>query len=320
MGGLSRDERIRRTVEVVARRLTPIAPLSRVDARATRLEVQVPALQTSVSPEVIARLIPRSGRLERKLVDDASETMAQWVRNVETAPIEGVQVSHDSWTEGDSGRPHRDLFFIATDEASLRRTFQALPVPADHEVAFGRFFSAENGNEIWRSYHLLRHAEVTGDDITDAEAMFGTEIDRPEVILQFDAAGAGRFEALTARAAGRKLAIVLEGRVNAAPVIESKIVGGRARVTIGGFGDAQALKQEAMDVVAVLRSGGLAAPVRIHRHARRTPFALRVLGENSAPAPTSSNNRCDHTSSPRRGPRGRNFGGDCRPGEPLEAA
>ena len=81
--------------------------------------------------------------------------------------------------------------------------------------------------------------------------------------LTFDSDGAKRFEALTASAVGRKLAILLEGRVQSAPVIEGKIGGGHARITMGGYTDPFELQQEAKDLVAVLRAGGTAAPVTL---------------------------------------------------------
>jgi preprotein translocase subunit SecD len=46
-------------------------------------------------------------------------------------------------------------------------------------------------------------------------------------------------------------------------VIESKIAGGHARITLGGVADPQQLQQEAKDLVAVLRTGALPAPIRL---------------------------------------------------------
>ena len=59
---------------------------------------------------------------------------------------------------------------------------------------------------------------------------------------------------------GRKMAILLDDKINSAPVIEGRI-GARGRITLGGFGDPFALQQEAKDLVGVLRSGALPAPL-----------------------------------------------------------
>ena len=56
------------------------------------------------------------------------------------------------------------------------------------------------------------------------------------------------------------MAIILDDKINSAPVIESRI-GARGRITLGGFGDPFQLQQEAKDLVAVLRSGALPAPL-----------------------------------------------------------
>ena len=57
------------------------------------------------------------------------------------------------------------------------------------------------------------------------------------------------------------MAIILDEKINSAPVIEGRI-GARGRITLGGFGDPFQLQQEAKDLVAVLRSGALPAPLK----------------------------------------------------------
>ena len=71
------------------------------------------------------------------------------------------------------------------------------------------------------------------------------------------------YKELTARSIGRKLAISLDGRVRTAPVIETRIPGGRARISLGSWADPETLKDEARDLVAVLRAGALPAPIHV---------------------------------------------------------
>ena len=67
---------------------------------------------------------------------------------------------------------------------------------------------------------------------------------------------------LTGENVGRQMAIILDEKVNSAPVIESQI-GERGRITLGGVRRSRCkLQQEAKDLVAVLRSGALPAPLR----------------------------------------------------------
>ena len=58
------------------------------------------------------------------------------------------------------------------------------------------------------------------------------------------------------------MAIILDEKINSAPVIEGRIGGGHARITMGGMGDAFKMQEDAKDLVAVLRTGALPAPLK----------------------------------------------------------
>jgi preprotein translocase subunit SecD len=57
------------------------------------------------------------------------------------------------------------------------------------------------------------------------------------------------------------MAIVLDEKVNSAPVIQSKI-SEHGEIVMGGSTDPMALQQEVKDLIAVLRSGALPAPLK----------------------------------------------------------
>jgi preprotein translocase subunit SecD len=259
---------IARTAETVRARAEEISSLALVQARGSELRVALPRMDPRTLQHVEGTLT-RSGRLEFKLVDDDSEYMREIAKDAATS-VAGVAIGHDGWIEQDSGKPHSDLYLRAVDPNALFAAWHDLlirhPLPADREIAFEHRLGGEaEGDSVWRSYYLVRHTDVTGDDIRDAEQGWDERAGRPEINVRFDEQGARRFEALSAGAIGRKVAILLEGRVNSAPVIEARIPGGRARITIGGAGDPFQAQQEAKDLVAVLRAGSLAAPVRVVR-------------------------------------------------------
>ena len=134
-------------------------------------------------------------------------------------------------------------------------------LPADRVVGFER---SERQLEVEYKTYLL-HADVamTGDYITDAVVRPDPDSGQPEVGLDFDRTGAVLFEKLTGANVKKRMAIVLEGDVSSAPVIQTRIAGGKARITLGsGQGYDQALT-EAQDLAMVLRAGALPAPVRI---------------------------------------------------------
>jgi preprotein translocase subunit SecD len=75
------------------------------------------------------------------------------------------------------------------------------------------------------------------------------------VSIDFDKKGGQIFERVTGENVKKRLAIVLDGNVYSAPVIQERISGGQARIT-GSF-----TTEEARDLAIVLRSGALPAPL-----------------------------------------------------------
>ena len=77
----------------------------------------------------------------------------------------------------------------------------------------------------------------------------------PEVRLEFNKEGAKKFDEITRKNIGKRLAIILDGVVKSAPVIRDRIRNGRARIT-GNF-----TLDEAKELALVLRAGALPAKV-----------------------------------------------------------
>ena len=80
-----------------------------------------------------------------------------------------------------------------------------------------------------------------------------------ETVVSFtlDRVGAKRFGKATTSGIGKRLAIVLDGKVISAPVIRDAIVSGSGQIS-GGF-----TFQSATDLSLLLRSGALPAPLNI---------------------------------------------------------
>ena len=111
---------------------------------------------------------------------------------------------------------------------------------------------------LFRSY---RQAYITGDMLTDARVSIDEQRNRPYVSMNFDKNGARIFAEVTGKFVKRKMAIVLDEKVNSAPVIQSKIEGGSAMITLNSMGDYNTIFEEAKDLALVLRAGSLPAPV-----------------------------------------------------------
>jgi preprotein translocase subunit SecD len=122
----------------------------------------------------------------------------------------------------------------------------------------------------WRTVYLHRAVELGGSAISQADVVFNPTTTRPEVLITFNRYGGRRFGELTSKNVGRKMAIILDDRVNSAPVIQSAITGGRSTITMGGS-DIQVIQREAEDLVAVLRTGALPAPLQEEYEANLGP-------------------------------------------------
>ena len=103
---------------------------------------------------------------------------------------------------------------------------------------------------------LKKDAVLTGEYVTDAKVLMD-QWNTPYVSIAFNSRGGQLFANLTGENVNKRMAIVLDGKVYSAPVIQEKIGGGRASIT-GRF-----TKEEARDLAVVLRAGSLPAPVVI---------------------------------------------------------
>jgi preprotein translocase subunit SecD len=104
---------------------------------------------------------------------------------------------------------------------------------------------------------LRQQAVLNGSMIDDARVSIKATYNEPYVSISFNSDGARIFEQVTRENVGKKLAILLDGKVYSAPVIRDAISGGKAMIE-GRFTD-----EEARDLALVLRAGALPAPVDI---------------------------------------------------------
>src|SRR6185436_13507919 len=153
-----------------------------------------------------------------------------------------------------------------------------LAVPNEREFGYEetRTRDGAGGQPSWRAYLLYRRAGVTGEYLANAEVGFSQDMGTPEVLFTMNRRGGDLMGKLTGDNVGRRMAIVLDEKITSAPVIQSQI-NERGRITLGAFSDPGALHNEAKDLVAVLRSGSLPAPLT-----RTFEYQVgRTLGEDS---------------------------------------
>lgn len=140
----------------------------------------------------------------------------------------------------------------------LRRDEPRAMLPPNIELMYGSRTAGTDprGFEILELLGVREEVELAGETVTNARVDFD-ETNRPRVSLSMDSDGARTWARITGANVGNQVAIVLDGVVYSYPVIQDRIVGGQTSIT--GLQS----RQEAQDIVNVLMSGALPAPVDI---------------------------------------------------------
>ena len=98
---------------------------------------------------------------------------------------------------------------------------------------------------------------LNGDNLVDAQPKMDTQNNETIVSFTLDRVGAKKFAKATISGIGKRLAIVLDGKIISAPVVQDAIIGGAGQIS-GGF-----TFKSATDLALLLRSGALPAPLNI---------------------------------------------------------
>ena len=247
--GTLRDNAVRQAVRTISDRIDTLGLReATVMGRDADIIVEVPGADENQF-ERIKAIISRTARLEFKIVDDESNSSLVPMLG---SPPPGIDIRNGAQPYlaalGDDGR------------ALLVDYISTLTVPEDHELAMGRFEG--DGTEVgWRSYYLYRLAEASGEDLEDADVGFDGQTNSPLVTFAMNRRGADRMGDLTGRNVGKRMAVVLDDRVESAPTIQSQI-SSNGQITLGSYLDRQQLLAEAKDLAVVLQAGALPAPLR----------------------------------------------------------
>ncbi len=160
------------------------------------------------------------------------------------------------------GRTAQLEFKLVEDDEGLNKRAREGDIPEGYEL-----------KKVDREDLLLnKESPLAGDTLVNAQVNFDqSRFNEPYIALEFNSKGASVFSDITGQNVGRRLAIVLDGKVHSAPRINEKIPSGRASIT-GSF-----TVDEANDLAIVLRAGALPAPIYIEEE--RTVGAL--LGKDS---------------------------------------
>jgi preprotein translocase subunit SecD len=133
--------------------------------------------------------------------------------------------------------------------------------PRNRRIGTGPVSTKEGAGQV-RTWVLHKEPVLTGAHVDDAKATLDKQVFQPQVSVTFNEEGARIFDRYTASHVRTRLGIVLEDHVLSAPVIMSRIPGGKVVITLGGgFRPHEDLKKEAEQLALVLRSGALPCPL-----------------------------------------------------------
>ena len=237
-----RDKTLNQSIEVIRNRIDEFGVSEpQISSQGMdRVVVELPGIK---DVDRAKDLIGRTAKLEFKMVDeDALKSLI--------LPDLIAQIEKEKAISFKEGSDSKFSDYVRDLNAGAKGK-----IPEGDEIAFEKSAAAR------MPLILKSKAEVTGNDLQDAQVGFNQESRRPEVNFELNPKGAVAFEKLTGENVGKRLAIVLDGVVHSAPNINSKI-GARGVITTGRGGYDEALR-ESKDLAIVLRAGALPAQLEL---------------------------------------------------------
>lgn len=185
---------------------------------------------------------PHRVKVEMKRVDEGSDLMERVMRYVEEHPGDaaGVQTEMDPWVLEDiaaDGLPRntqhfRDIYARAAERQALEAFFEGLArkdatfkPPGDHQLVFEHVARADEA-AYWRSYYVRAKTLLSDRDIASAEQR-DNDGGRPMALFTLNAEGAKQLAEVSRANAGHKVAVLVDGEVWSAPVINGEMRGGK---------------------------------------------------------------------------------------------
>lgn len=265
-----RNAAVDRAMQIVRNRVDRfgVTEPSIVKQGANRIVVELPGVDDE---ERVRNLLKGTARLEFRLTADPDELVSSLQRVVEFYTRTGV-------AEGDSVETQTnellEVFIpqgqsVVFGSAAARDTAAVIDLievpevlrllPRDVELLWTSKpeFVAEDRTEFFSLIGVRRNVEMTGEVITEASPTFDPITNEPQVSMTMNRDGASRWARITGANIGRPVAIILDNFVYTYPNVINRINDGRSSITgLGGL-------QEADDLVNILMSGALPAPLDI---------------------------------------------------------
>ena len=254
-----------------------------------QIQIQLPGFK---DPEKAKDLLGRTAQLEFKICDDENPALDQL-----QAKLPACQATRDGltfplpaggcWTvegvELPNGGSRQATMAVAEKRAELEALIAGQIAPLIDAgknvigIGEGEVTDGVVRQAYYRTYLLRAKTELTGDYIADARASVdnsGPGQGKPVVTFTMSPDGSRLMEKLTTENLRRRMATVLDDKVETAPYIQGKI-SSSGQITLGSSKDYNRLFEEANAIALVLKAGALPAPVTI--------FEERTVGATLGP-------------------------------------
>jgi preprotein translocase subunit SecD len=246
----------------------------------SQIQIQLPGFK---DPEKAKELLGRTAQLEFKIADDENGVLDALRAEVAQCPAGrgGMQYplpEGGCWSvetvELPNGGSRALTLLSANTRPELEKLIQekAAPLldPAKNVIGIGEVAVHGSGGVVqgryYRTYLLRAKTELTGDYIADAavgvDSSDPLQQGRPVVTFKMTAEGARLMEKLTTENMRRRMATVLDDKVETAPYIQGRI-SSNGQITLGSGTNRQQQFEEANVIALVLKAGALPAPVTI---------------------------------------------------------
>ncbi|HJW75329.1 MAG: protein-export membrane protein SecD [Anaeromyxobacter sp. RBG_16_69_14] len=241
-----------------------------------QIQIQLPGFK---DPEKAKELLGRTAQLEFKIAADDSPVLDALRGELPSCPLDqGVMrmplPEGGCWTlegvELPGGTSRQVTFLAATNRGQLDAAIEKYAKPKlqpGQEIGVGEGTAGAGvvKERFYRTYLLHSKTELTGDYISDARAAMDDSqgAGRPVVVFTMTAEGGRLMEKLTTANLGRRMATVLDSKVETAPYIQGKI-STNGQISLGSNRPYQQMFEEANEIALVLKAGALPAPVTIY--------------------------------------------------------
>ena len=165
--------------------------------------------------------------------------------------LPGIKTAQDEQRARELIAKPANLELMAVDE---KRADQVYSMSEDDAKLIGDLILEDASNPQVK-YLVKQIPILTGSQVVDARVAFDQQNNQPVINFTLSAFGGKVFGDFTAKSIGKRLAVVLDGKVFSAPAIRERIGGGSGQIS-GNF-----TTDEAGNVAIALRSGALPAPV-----------------------------------------------------------